>query len=69
MKHFNSLDGNLNHRGFHFINGTVVFILLFFKLEFLPSLLSISAKVKVQDKGFNKLVPEFVIDSIAVGTS
>ena len=33
----------------------IYFILLFFKPEFLPSILSISANVKAQDKGFNKL--------------
>ena len=29
MKHFNSLDGNLNHKGFNFIN-TGVFILFYY---------------------------------------
>ena len=58
MKHFNSSDGNLTIKDFTLSTGPVY---LFYRIIFpigisSQYILSISAKVKVQDKGFNKLM-------------
>ena len=58
MKHFNSSDGNLTIKDFTLSTAPVyLFYLIIFPIGISSQyILSISAKVKVQDKGFNKLM-------------